>query len=373
MRRMPSGRHGLPSVRRWVRRHLTASHFAGDRSVYAHMTEPPDHLLDDGSYAPGWFVRSPSDLGLDTAVASRRRLHQWFFLHFDSDDLFVGANIVDLALGGNIGVIVLDKTRSDFDVTSDTGLLHRNFVAIDSSARRFEDRRTGSFIEVDEADRRVSFRLTAGETCLAGVAEEVFARPFVQSTAFGDGLGALQTWGNLRLVEATLTSGGVTRALPAGMLGCYDRSVGHRRWMENWNWIAACGEVEGPDGPVPFALHAATDRDLARPKVQADKQVLWVGEHLRKVRDLSFSYAYIDEEALLTSAWTIRSNPRAPAWVDLRFQPAHHRRDAHRVPLLFQVDHSQYFGRLDGTIGMEGQRYEVRGVYATTEDSMMMV
>lgn len=369
----------LPSARIPLRRLTLAPSYASPDARYDTMVSPPATLLADGRYLPGWFSEEPARLNtFDNAEAGWRRLHRWFFLHFDSPDYFIGANIADLRLGGNVGIIVLDKRTGHFEVAERTALLLNNKVAISDDCRAFCDPTSGSYIRMlEDAEGPtggVEFGLFVGDTRLVGQASAQFARPFVQSTRLGDALGTFQVWGNLRLEAATLTLNDTEIVLPSGSHGAFDRSLGHRRLLENWNWVATCGEARRGSDTVPFALHAALDRSGARPIVDAHKFVLWLGDEMVKVDDLRFDYDYLDEAERKTSAWRIHSRrTEGKPWVDLRFDPDFHRRDLKRIPLILNVDHSQYFGNLNGQVCAGGEICEVVDVFATVEDSMMVV
>jgi hypothetical protein len=256
---------------------------------------------------------------------------------------------------------------------SATALLHRNGVEIDGPARLFRDSRTGSAISIDPDDRVVHFDVAADGARVCGSATALFDHPFTQSTGFHGGHGTLQTWGNLRLNRATLTTDAGTVALPAGSYGAYDRSLGHRRPLEAWNWIVAVGSAtRASDGAqVDVALHAARDRPAARPQVEGRKFVLWVGDRCLKLEDLSFEYQTLDHKRRTTTPWRLRGTGDAHA--DLTFEPLHVRHDHHRVPLVFEVDHLQYFGNLSGDAVVDGETYILKNVFATTEDSRMAV
>ncbi len=363
------------SPRALLRRCVAPRRFDADAGAYDDMVAPPSALIGaDGRYPSGWYSEPPANINVEgSAKGGWRRLHRWFFVHFDSEDLFVSANLIDLRLGGNAGIVVLDKRTGEFTVNAKTGLLLNNGVQISEDFRRFHDRHTGSSITISADDRHLTFSLSIDGVTLEGRASALFDRPFVQSTRLGDTLGTLQMWGNLRLDEGRLTRDGVVTELPAGLYGAYDRSLGHRRLLENWNWIAACGAATAGETTVPFALHAALDRAGARPHVDGRKFALWVGDRFAKLSQLRFDYSYTDKRALETTAWRITSDRGADCWVDLVFTPRFHRRDAHRIPMLFNVDHSQYFGEVCGEVCADGARYRVSDVFATTEDSMMVV
>jgi len=356
----------------WVQREVAVTD-----EMYRSLEKAPPTLVDEaGNYRPGWFEESPKDLNLASLGTALKRFHRWFFIHFDTKDYFVGANLIDLFHGGNAGVVFLDKESGEFKVESDSALFFMNGVEIDSSCRRFTDKRSGSRLEISDDDRRLEFDIRCKTMHLRGVAEEIFARPFIQSTAFHSGHGALQSWGNLRLAEGELKVGRRWISIDGGTLGAYDRSLGHRRPLENWNWIASCGRVKAAETGKEelFALHAARDRSFAQPQVEARKYSLWLGDAHLKLADLRFEYLYSDRSKRKTGEWTI-SSPRRPGYpsLNLKFIPRYQRRDAHRIPCVFNVDHSQYFGELSGDVYLNDKRYVVSDVFATTEDSMMIV
>lgn len=362
------------SPRTALRRHLTADFYDPHPGAYDVMAPPPSELIDaSGSYPAGWYTEPPATLNLDRTKAGWRRLHRWFFLHFDSEDLFIGANLIDLRFGGNAGIVELNKRTGEFTVHSATGLAFNNEVKISEDCREFRDEKTDSFVRITSDDQNLSFKLDIHGVTFEGEASALFDRPFVQSTRLDETLGTLQMWGNLTLDSGRLIKNGVTRELSPGLYGAYDRSVGHRRLLENWNWIVACGEAVHGVEAVPFALHAAADRSDARPRVDGRKSALWVGNRFVKITDLVFEYEYTDQAALKTTPWRVHSSKNKVHWVDLVFHQQFHRRDTHRIPLLFNVDHSQYFGEITGEVCVDGKVHDVAQVFATTEDSRMVI
>ena len=363
------------SLRRVLRNRRTVAEIQPRPGEYDVPRDPPATTIGgDGGYTPGWFHRSPGAIAGSVQPRSRR-FHRWFFVHFDTPEYFVSANLIDLYVGGNVGIVVLDKRTGKFRLGTDSGLWFRNFVEITPDCREFRDRRANRFIRVSEDDGRIEFDVVAEGLALRGIAR-AHMQPFVQTTAFEPGLGTHQQWGNMILDSGQVEFDGRRVDLPAGCPGAYDRSFGHRRLLENWNWIVACGSAKTARGAVvPFALHAAHDRSLARPIVDGRKYVLWVGEHFLKLPRLSFDYRYVDMRTLDTTGWTIRTSREAAdgAFVDLRFDARFHRRERVKVPLVFDVDHSNYFGALNGEIGVGRDRFVVTDVFAATEDSMMVI
>ncbi len=363
------------SVRRLLRTIRTPPQVIAPAGTYSTLREPPSALLAaDGSYQAGWFRRSPKDINISSAGTRSRRYHRWFFVHFDSDDYFVSANLIDLQIGGNAGIVVLNKRTGVFSLATETRFWRRNFVKISPDCREFHDARGDRFIRIAEDDSRIDFDLVVKGMSLKGSAAS-HLQPFVQTTAFEHGRGTHQQWGNMTLINGRLSIDGKQIELQQGSAGAYDRSFGHRRLLENWNWIIASGMATSESGKtVPFALQAAHDRSLARPVAYGQKYALWIGDHFLKLPSLSFEYDYVNRRTLDTTAWKIFS-PRGEgnAFVDLQFDPHHHRCEQVRVPLAFHVDHSNYFGALNGEVVVNNERFEIRDVFAATEDSMMVL
>ena len=361
-------------MREWIRQRVLPA--ALPPVSYDDMLAPPESVLDaHGDYIPGWWTRAPDGLGVSASSASSRRLHRWFFAHFDTEQFFVGFNIIDLALGGNSGVVILDKQTGAFSVQSATGLLHRNGVRISDDHRAFRDQRTGSCIAIDTTEEVLEFDVSAHGYRVVGRARALFERPFVQCTAFHRGHGTLQSWGNLLLEEAEITWDGRSVKLPGGCYGAYDRSFGHRRPLEAWNWLVAVGEARrvSDDARVPFSVHLARDRERARPQSDSQKFALWVDDSFGKLQDVTFDYRVLDARTRATTSWHVASRSSSEGTIDLIFEPEHIRRDVHRVPLVLDVDHLQYFGAVKGEISLHGERYLVEDVFATAEDSRMVI
>jgi hypothetical protein len=332
---------------------------------YGTMVKAPGTVVDDsGNYRAGWLESFPAVPGADRAQGSAKRFHKWFFVHFDTPDYFVGFDIVDLALGGNVGIVVLDRRTGEFKVASDSDLLWNNNVVVDGTMKHFScwPRRSSMRHTKD----RIHFDVRAGNLRVQGFARALFERPFIQCTAFHKGHGVLQDWGNVVVEQANLWIGDEKIELPRGSFGAYDRSVGHRRPVENWNWLVAVGEAVHDSGrKAPFAIHLAKDGPAATPHVVSDKYAVWVDGKLHKLDDVQFAVGGM-------SAWSVWSSSDASHRLDLVFEPHYHRRDRHNVPLLFRVDHSQYFGPVRGRIETPDGGWQFEKVMATAEDSKMV-
>ena len=371
-----NGRSNVPpgvSLRGAIRSHLSPQTVDTKPVVYSGIQESPAQLIDEqGNYQPGWFRSFDGRLNVQDGGAGKRRFHRWFYVHFDAGDFFVGANIADLALGGNSGIVVLDKRTGAFEVASQTGLIVWNGVENSPDCRHFMDHRNHSRLEVDDDDATVEFDLRVRGFRLAGRASALFD-PFVQSTAFHAGHGTLQSWGNLTLDHGRLETPSGAWDLQPGAMGIYDRSLGHRRPIENWNWLVTSGTLKVDNGyGNQFALHLAVDQTLARPRVDSQKACLWAGGEQVKLSGVTVAYA-CDEDTKDTGVWHIQSANHGSGRIDLRFSAKHHRRDRHQFPFLMLVDHNQYFGEVTGHIEVHGTRCEIESAYGSAEDSLMII
>ncbi len=371
-----NGRSNVPpgvSLRGAIRSHLSPQTVDTEPVLYSGIQESPSELINaDGNYQPGWFRSFDGRLNVQESPAGKRRFHRWFYIHFDAGDFFVGANIADLALGGNSGIVVLDKRTGKFEVASQTGLIVWNGVQISPDCRHFMDHRNHSRLEINDDDSTVVFDLRVRGFRLSGRASALFD-PFVQSTAFHAGHGTLQSWGNLTLDHGWLETPHGAWELEPGAMGIYDRSLGHRRPIENWNWLVTSGTLEVDDSQDnQFALHLAVDQTLARPRVDSQKACLWVAGKQVKLTGVTIAYA-CDEETKDTGEWRIQSAGDGAGRIDLRFSAKHHRRDKHQFPFLMLVDHNQYFGEVTGRVELDGASYEIRSAFGTAEDSLMII
>ncbi len=360
-------RAGL-SLRRVLRRLSTPRFADAPEGGYRTIEPAPGQLIDaGGAYTPGWYDGFDGALNLDRAAGPTKRFHRWFFVHIDGPEWFVGANIAHLGIGGNSGIVALNKRTGEIKSESVTGVLLANQVDIDAECRRFYDGKTGSLMMTDADVFTVD--VAARGLRLQAELQPALGAPFVQATRFHGGHGALQFWGNLGVESARLSdAAGLVVEFDRGTPAAYDRSMGHRRPIESWNWMITTGSTIAG---TAFALHLAVDRPAARPTVDAAKAVLWLDGGPRKLPEIRIEYDVLDRE-LSTGPWRITSG-EAPYRVDFVFEPVHHRRDRHRVPLVFNVDHSQYFGRLSGTIYAPDGEHRIEDVFATTEETVMIV
>jgi hypothetical protein len=342
---------------------------------YLSLRPAPSKLVDDaGQYATGWYDHFDGDVNTDDAATRSRRFHRWFHLHFDTPTHFIVANIAHLTLGGNTSLLIMEKETGAFFDASDTGILHRNDVSNDPRCQRFESRRTGAFIAMEDGGERVRFDIPIETLRLRGTARTVFDRPFVQVTGTFPGLGSLQWWGNLEIEEASVRMGEQTLEIPAGSLGGYDRTLGHRRPIQHWNWIAAAGQIRDieEDRPVSFSIISATDQAGAVPMVDGGKNNLWIDGKHHKLGELRFDYEITDPVLWNTGPWHLNSTSEHGR-VDLRFEPAYRRREKKAVPMIMDIDFHQYYGRMSGDITVADRTYKVRDLFTLTEDSWMVM
>ena len=96
----------------------------------------------------------------------------------------------------------------------------------------------GSFIEMVDDDQGVRFDIRAKGLRLRGRGRPSLTPPLVQITRYHRGHGALQWWGNIALEEGIATVDGVEIPLAEGSPGGFDRTLGHRRRLQHWNWLA---------------------------------------------------------------------------------------------------------------------------------------
>ena len=346
---------------------------SGPAIDYLTMRTPsPRLILPNGRYDAGWFDDFKGELNVERSSAGRWRFQRWLHIHFDTGRYFVAANVAHMSLAGNTSIVALDRETGRFHEASRTRMLWRNPVEVDPEMERFLDTESGSSIAMTRDG--VAFDIRLDGLRFEGTAEAVFERPFSQVTRYHGGAGTLQWWGNLSLDRATLTLDGQARALPPGALGAYDRSVGHRRPIQNWNWLAAVGQARDAETgePVVLSLLASTDQALARPRISASKNNVWIdGQHL-KLPEMTFRYDVIDADTWDTGPWTLTS--QAPnARLALRFTPQHRRRERRHTPLLVDVDFNQYYGPLSGRVEARGRVLEVDGMFGLVEDSWMVM
>ncbi len=348
--------------------------FLDDGTDYLVRQDPPEQLIGaDGTYRTGWFEAVPPDLNLAESSAFDLAFQQWFHLSFETAEHFVVLNIAHLSKAGNTAVLVCDKATGAFEHASLTQILRGNDITVGPRGGRFHDPDTGSFISVSDSEERVQFSVHAEGLSAVGEARRILGPPLIQSTGFHRGRGSFQRYGNLEVVHGTLALRDRVLALPPGSLGSFDRTMGHQRGEQNWNWVAAVGharcEATGERGRL--GIQIARDRELARPVVIARKYAVWTEHALHKVPDAAFHYTIDDPETRASeSPWHIRTPDPGEDWVDLSFTPRFHRRE-HRFLWLMKADFSQYYGDLTGRVRVGGRTWALEPMFAVTEESLL--
>jgi len=341
---------------------------------YGVQRAPPERLIrPDGTYVAGWFDAVPPVLNLDDSSAFDLAFQRWFHLSFETQTHFLVLNIAHLGKAGNTAVLVCDKETGAFEHASLTQVLGSNDIHVGPRAEHFHDPDSGSFIWVSDDDEVVQFSVHAEGLAVMGVARRVLGPPLIQATAFHRGRGSFQRYGNLAIEHGTLALGDRILPLPAGSLGSFDRTMGHQRGEQAWNWVAAVGHgVDEDTGErVRLGIQVARDRSLARPVVIAQKYAVWTEDALFKVPEAVFDYTIDDPETRASeSPWRITSPGCGDSWLDLTFHPRFHRRE-HRFLWLMKADFSQYYGDLTGRVRVGGRTTRLEPMFAVAEESLL--
>ncbi len=338
----------------------------------ARVASPERLISSEGTYNAGWFESWQGEVNWEASSAFQMAFHRFFHLTLDTGRHFIVWNIADFHRAGNTAILVVDQHTGRFEQESITGLFGRNQVSVSSDQRHFRDQGNHSFIRVDPDDQQISFSVHAGRLHLVGVAEQALGPPLVQCTRFHRGRGSLQWYGNLRLLHGTLSIDGEVFSLPGGCLGTYDRTAGHQRGLQNWNWIASVGRARSRrDGrEVELGLQVHQDREGARPRVHSKKHAIWFDGRLHKVPTAAFAYDVLDEQTRETGPWRITSEDGQEEWLDLTLTPRFQRRE-HRARVLLNVDFNQYYGELSGSLRVAGETWDLVPTFAVAEDSRL--
>lgn len=325
-----------------------------------------------GTYVAGWFDGPPHRINMTAAGKQAGRLSRWLHVTFDTPTHFVGCHLADLGLAGHTAVLVVDKETGHCDDRSHKQILFMNAMKVDEGIQHFQDPKSGSFIQMTP-EGGVSFDVNARGLRIEGVARPAFDRPLIQTTQYPGGKGTLQWWGNLILERGQATREGETIPLSEGAMGAYDRTVGHRRSVQNWNWLSAVGQMTREDSSVavPFSLQMSKDRDRAVPPVAGKKYVAWVGDEMFKFDSLRFEYS-TEPGTGETSPWAIRADG-PDSGMDLVFKPRFRRRERGYFPILYRADFRQFYGELSGVLWRDDVRYILEDTFALTEDAYLRV
>ena len=339
---------------------------------YRNKQASPKAMIVDGRYVAGWFESFDGRINVQDAGAGAGRLSSWLHVTFDTPTHFVGAHLADLSIAGHAAVLIVDKAKEKAWDRSKKSILWKKRMRIDEHFSRFEELRSGSMIAMTpeggvELDVKVAgLRLTAK-------AVPAFCAPFVQTTRQPGAKGSLQWWGNLQLVEGTAIKDGKRIDLPAGVLGAYDRTVGHRASIQNWNWLSASGMATSLKSgeEVPFSMQMSKDGPRARPPVDGHKTTTWIGDStMLKLPPITFSYERVGANNE-TGPWSIKSKDSEKSGMELTFVPRFKRREMGAIPLVYQSDFNQYYGHLSGDFWTPDGRYRISDVFALTEDSYL--
>lgn len=344
---------------------------------YLRQVPPPDKLVgEDGTYNAGWFTHWDGQINLEASSAFDMALHRFFHLTLDAGRHYLVWNIADFGRAGNTALLIADKEGGTFEHKSLAYPLVRNRITASPDYRLFEDPASGSFIRISPDDRHFAFSIHAESLHLSGEGEHALGPPFVQCTRFHRGRGSLQWYGNYRLTHGTLVMGKQVIALPPGSLGTYDRTLGHQRGLQNWNWIAASGMARcvqtGERAELGLQLHI--DRDGAKPRVDSLKQMAWIDGKLYKLPKVSFRYELLDDDHT-SGPWKIGTPGQSDhgwGWVDLTLTPRFHRREE-RHQVIIDADFNQYYGELSGKVAIAGRVWELERFFACAEDSRLQL
>ena len=335
---------------------------------------PPAIIGPDGRYVPGWFTEFSGEMNLDRSNALGLALQRWFHLSIDAGEYFIVCNLANLTRAGNVALLVAHKRSGVFDHASRTRLIPNVKVEVTDDARHFTCTDTNSFIRVSPDGQHFHISLHVDQLHLQAIARHALGPALVQSTRFQRGRGSLQFYSNLELEHGLLTLRDRVVVLPPGSLGTVDRTVGHQRGLQHWNWIACAGVAwdRSRREQVQFGLQVAKDQEDARPVVRSNKYVVWLKEGLYKLPSASFEYEITDEQTRSTTPWHIRSDEAGDDWLDLRFDPRFQRREQ-RDGVLAKGDFNQYYGEVSGRIRVAGRSLVLDGVFAVTEDSRLEI
>jgi hypothetical protein len=338
---------------------------------YLDLEPGPTQLVGaDGQYQSGWYQAFRGAINLEDATRAAGRPQSWLHVSFDTPRYFVSCHLAALGIAGHTAVMLVDKEGETSDDRSCRGIWLRNHMKVDRAFRSFREEKSGSSIDISE--HGIAFDVSTKGLRFKGRARPRFDAPFVQVTGYPQGKGTLQWWGNLELDQGRVERDGIRIDLEPGSPGCYDRTVGHRRKVQNWNWLSTVGDawLEEEKRAVPFSLQMAKDQHRADPIVIARKYVMWLDGQMMKFDDMSFTYTISDIESRGTSPWQINAEGD-DCRLSLIFSPAFKRRERGALPLLYKADFLQYFGTLSGIITRGGKTYDIKQVFALAEDSYL--
>jgi Protein of unknown function (DUF2804) len=338
---------------------------------YDQQAPPPPALIGpDGTYNAGWFPRFDGRINLDDSGAFDLALQAWFHVGIDAGRHLIVVNLADLHKASNTAVLVWDRVTGRLVTGSETDLGPVRSVTWSPDARHFHDEGRGSFLLVDNDDECFELSMHVGGLHLTVVARHALGPPYVQVTRFQRGRGSLQWYGNLVVEQGLLVVDGKVIPLPPGSLGHYDRTVGHQRGIQAWNWLAFNGTAthRASGRQAQLGLQFAQDRAAARPAVDHRKRMVWLDGVLRKLPAGAFEYTVLDPTTGATGPWRVHSVEAGPGAYDLHFQPRFVRREG-RHRLLVHAVLAQHYGDVSGSIWVEGEEWRVDSLPAVAEES----
>ncbi len=340
---------------------------------YDEQRPGPEALVDqDGDYVGGWWSEWTGEINPEDASGRESALKGWIHLSFETDDAFIVTNIADLARASNTALLVVDKASGDMKNVSLRYAFGDNLLTVSPNWDELENPADGSYSRFLE-DGSIEFGIFAEDMSFEGTAIP-FGPPLIQTTRSVPGYGWLQFYGTVEIVEATLDRGDGPEEIPAGTIGSFDRTLGHRSTIQNWNYLSAVGLATSSSGEQELvSLQIAKDQEGASPKIDALKYAVWVGEELFKLPDVSFDYEILDEDTRETSDWSISSPEGEDAVLTVTVRPDHHRRDQQDFLWYVHADFNQYYGPLNGTLVHDGETWTMTDLFALVEDSLLIL
>lgn len=343
---------------------------------YLTLKPSPDAMVgEDGIYNGGWYESFTGRINPEDALGPDGAFKGWLHFSLQDDRYLISVNLADMGNAGNTAITLLEHATGQQQVQSITQSFGDNPVELNADFTEAVNTDDGSYIRAVDNASRLEFDVRAGDLHLVGAANALFAQDFVQISRYHDGYGILQWYGIIQVEQATLTTPTETLELGPETLGAYDRMAGHRRTHQAWNWVGAVGPATRvSDGAeVMIALQLTTDKEESRPWVDSQKYAVWVDGALHKVPSVEFSFDHPVEGAAMTTDWEVASRPEDTDRVDLVFTPVSVRQDITGYLWFYYTDFRQYCGRLNGTITLGGEVYEVEDLRALGEDSSLVL
>ncbi len=340
---------------------------------YDELRPGPEALVDnDGNYVGGWWSEWSGEINPNDASGPDSALKGWIHLSFETEDAFIVTNIADLSRAANIALLVVDKETGAFESRSLRYAFGDNVLEVSADWDELSNPADGSYSRFLD-DGSIEFGIFAEDLSFEGTAIP-FGQPLIQTTRSVPGYGWLQFYGNVEIVQATLDRGQGPEEIPAGTVGSYDRTLGHRSTIQNWNYLSAVGLATNNAGEEEIiSLQIAKDQEGATPEIDALKYAVWLGDELFKLSDVTFDYTVLDEETRETSEWSISSPAGQDSVLDVTLRPDFHRRDQQDFLWFVHTDFNQYYGPLSGTLVHEGETWTISEIFALAEDSLLVL